>query len=54
MKLVCKTHGVTLIIQDKKHTIQPPAGSYGYPCRLVSDPHPTEGKSGDCEIVKED
>lgn len=54
MKLICKVHQVTLIIKGNKRTIQPPPGSYGYPCRLVSDPHPTEGKAGDCEIVKED
>ena len=53
MKLRCLIHGVVLIVEGNKRHIMPPPGSYGYPCRLVSDLHPTEGKMGDCEIVKE-
>jgi len=52
MILQCTVHGTILIIEGKKHTIQPPPGSYGYPCRLVSDPHPTEGEHGGCQIVE--
>lgn len=52
MILICKVHNVTLIIEGNKRTIQPPPGSYGYPCLLVSDPHPTEGKHGGCQIEK--
>lgn len=53
MILVCKTHQVTLTIEGNRRHIQPPPGSYGYPCKLVTEPRPQPGKSGDCVIVKE-
>lgn len=50
MILFCKTHQVRLIIEGNKRVIQPPPGSYGYPCKLLSDPRPQPGKMGECEI----
>ncbi len=55
VKWVCKTHGVALVIKDTRRTFINPPGSYaGMPCcQLHLMPQPTEGKHGECEIVKE-
>lgn len=53
MIFVCKTHGVRLTIEGKIRRIEPPPGSWGNPCRLMTMHPVTEGKFGDCEIVKE-
>ena len=55
VKYRCKTHSVTLVIDGNKRIFQNPPGSYARMphCQLHLMPHPTEGKHGDCEIVKE-
>lgn len=55
VKLNCKTHKVSLIIEGNRRRFENPPGAYaGMPrCYLHLEPHPAEGKHGECEIVKE-
>lgn len=50
MILVCKTHGVRISIKGSIRRIEPPPGSYGNPCRIMTEPRPKPGKLGNCEI----
>lgn len=52
----CVTHGVSLTIDGNKGTFETPPGSIrGLPqCKLLTMAQPQEGKTGDCEIVKEE
>lgn len=51
----CTTHGVSLRIDGNTRQFDTPPGSWrGMPqCKLLIMPQPSEGKFGDCEIVKE-
>ncbi len=56
VKFSCKSHNVSLIIEGNRRRFQnPPGGFMRMPkCYLHLEPHPTEGKHGECEIVKEE
>ncbi|MBA7642439.1 hypothetical protein ES703_50132 [subsurface metagenome] len=51
----CVTHKITLTIEGNKGTFETPPGSIKGlpPCKLLTMPQPTEGRHGECEIVKE-
>lgn len=52
----CKTHNIVLRIDDKgnRHFDTPPGSWGGLPrCQILLLNPVTEGKFGDCEIVKE-
>ena len=55
VKFICKTHGVSLLIERNSRLFQNPDGAYaGMPlCQLHIMAKPTEGKFKDCEILKE-
>ena len=51
----CKRHGISLTVEGDRRTFSTPPGSIKGlpPCRLLIMHPLTEGKFGDCEIVKE-